>query len=157
MPVAQFQLPDGRIAEFEVPAGMSDQDIQRAVYPQLQQLIKPTAPVKEPESGVLRQIADVPLGVAKGAVSGTRMLTDIFGATPSNVAKKLVTGSNAKLVAGVNLPMLLRTVCYCHESLDALVDRALSGGSQGVMQVAMTEPQNPLKKNHDTSPNDHQQ
>ena len=90
MPIAQFQLPDGRVAEFEVPAGMSEQDIQRAVFPQLQQLLKPAAPAKEPESGVLRQIADVPLGVAKGAVSGARMITDIFGA--GNVASEALKG-----------------------------------------------------------------
>jgi hypothetical protein len=90
MPIAQFQLPDGRIAEFEVPTGMSEQDIQRAVYPQLQQLLKPAAPAKEPESGVLRQIADVPLGVAKGAVSGARMITDVFGA--GNVASEALKG-----------------------------------------------------------------
>jgi PTS system ascorbate-specific IIA component len=56
--------------------------------------------------------------------SGLLVLTDIFGATPANVAQKLVLGSNAKLIAGVNLPMLFRSVCYRHESLDALVARA---------------------------------
>jgi hypothetical protein len=43
-------------------------------------LASPAAAPKEPESGVLRQIADVPLGVAKGVTSGIRMLSDIFGA-----------------------------------------------------------------------------
>ena len=51
-------------------------------------------------------------------------------------AQRLVAGARAQLIAGVNLPMLLRTVCYLHEPLDVLVQRALSGGSQGVMQVA---------------------
>ena len=66
----------------------------------------------------------------------TLVLTDIFGATPANVAKRLVDGVQSRLIAGVNLPMLLRTVCYRHEPLDALAQRALSGGTQGVMQVA---------------------
>jgi mannose/fructose-specific phosphotransferase system component IIA len=51
------------------------------------------------------------------------VLTDIFGATPCNVAQKLVDGVDSKLVTGVNLPMLLRTVSYRHEPLDALVAR----------------------------------
>jgi len=69
----------------------------------------------------------------------------------------LVQGTHAKLVAGVNLPMLLRTVSYCNESLEMLVNRAIAGGSQGVMQVANTAPQNQSKKQHDPDPNDHQQ
>ena len=89
--------------------------------------------------------------------NGLLVLTDIFGATPANVAQKLVAGSNAKLIAGVNLPMLFRSVCYRHESLDALVARALTGGTQGVMQVAITAPQNQIRRIHDQNNNDHQQ
>ena len=66
----------------------------------------------------------------------TLVLTDVFGATPANIAKRLVEGVQSRLIAGVNLPMLLRTVCYRHEPLDVLTQRALSGGAQGVMQVA---------------------
>ena len=88
---------------------------------------------------------------------GLLVLTDIFGATPANVAQKLVAGSNAKLIAGVNLPMLFRSVCYRHEPLDALVARALTGGTQGVMQVAITAPQNQNRRIHDQNHNDHQQ
>jgi PTS system mannose-specific IIA component len=52
---------------------------------------------------------------------------------------------------------LLRTVCYRHETLDALVARALVGATQGVMQVAVTAPQNQLRKNHDKDQHEHQQ
>ncbi|MBU4504831.1 MAG: PTS fructose transporter subunit IIA, partial [Gammaproteobacteria bacterium] len=38
----------------------------------------------------------------------TLVVTDVFGATPCNVAQKLVDGVRSKLIAGVNLPMLLR-------------------------------------------------
>lgn len=85
------------------------------------------------------------------------VLTDVFGATPCNVAQKLVDGVKAKLLTGVNLPMLLRTVSYRHESLEALVSRALIGGTQGIMQVAITAPQNQARKKHDQSHYDHQQ
>ncbi|MGB4115932.1 MAG: PTS fructose transporter subunit IIA [Polaromonas sp.] len=85
------------------------------------------------------------------------VLADVFGATPCNVAQKLVDGVNAKLIAGVNLPMLLRTVSYRHEPLDALIARALAGGKEGVMQVAITAPQNQVKRKHDPNDHDHQQ
>ena len=43
------------------------------------------------------------------------ILTDVCGATPCNVAQKVVDGVHSRLVAGVNLPMLLRTFNYRHE------------------------------------------
>ena len=90
-------------------------------------------------------------------VTGVLVLTDIFGATPSNVAQQLVDGQTSRLVTGVNLPMLLRSVSYRHEPLDALVARAVSGGTQGVMQVAVTAPQNQPRRDHDQDKHDHQQ
>lgn len=65
----------------------------------------------------------------------TLVLTDLFAATPCNVAQRLIAGRSARLIAGVNVPMLLRAVCYRAEPLDALVQRALDGGNQGVMSV----------------------
>ena len=65
----------------------------------------------------------------------TLVLTDVFGATPCNVAQNLVDGNEIKLLTGVNLPMLLRTVCYRHENVEALTQRALDGGTQGVIQL----------------------
>lgn len=85
------------------------------------------------------------------------VLTDLFGATPCNVAQKLVDGVNSRLITGVNLPMLLRTVSYRHESLEALVQRAVVGGTQGVMQVAITAPQNQARRKNDQNIYDHQQ
>jgi mannose PTS system EIIA component len=87
----------------------------------------------------------------------TLVLVDVFGATPCNVAQKLVDGVHTKLITGVNLPMLLRTVSYRHESIDALVARALVGATQGVMQVAVTAPQNQTRRNNDQDQHEHQQ
>lgn len=87
----------------------------------------------------------------------TLVLTDVFGATPCNVAQKVVDGVHSRLVAGVNLPMLLRTVNYRHEPLELLVARALSGGAQCIMQVAVTAPQNQNRKSHDQNNHDHHQ
>jgi mannose PTS system EIIA component len=99
----------------------------------------------------LDQLTNVP------QVKGVLILTDIFGATPSNVAQKLVDGSRTRLITGVNLPMLLRTVSYRHEPLETLVSRAMVGGTQGVMQVAPAAPQNQPRRNHDQDERDHQQ
>ncbi len=87
----------------------------------------------------------------------TLVLTDVFGATPCNVAQKLVDGVQTRLIAGVNLPMLMRAMTYRSETLDVLVARALAGGTQGVMQVAVSAPQNQQRKHHDQNHHDHQQ
>ena len=72
----------------------------------------------------------------------TLVLSDVAGATPCNAARKLVDGSNSKLIAGVNLPMLLRCVTYRNESLATLVALALAGGQQGVVEVVPMSEQN---------------
>lgn len=88
----------------------------------------------------------------------TLVLTDVFGATPCNVAQRLVDGVRSRLVTGVNLPMLLRAVSYRAEPLDSVVTRAVVGGTQGVMQVAIAAPQNQSRRNrHDQDTYDHQQ
>ena len=87
----------------------------------------------------------------------TLILTDMFGATPCNVAQKLVEVANSRLITGVNLPMLLRAVTYRNEPLDEWVTRVLAGGTQGIMQVAVTAPQNQQRKANDQSHHDHQQ
>ena len=88
----------------------------------------------------------------------TLVLTDVFGATPCNIAQRLVEGVRSRLVTGVNLPMLLRAVSYRAEPLDSVVTRAVVGGTQGVMQVAISAPQNQKRQNpHDQDPYDHQQ
>jgi PTS system ascorbate-specific IIA component len=70
------------------------------------------------------------------------IFTDVFGATPCNVAQRLGDGVQVKVVAGVNVPMLWRSLCYADEPIDAVVARAIAGATQGVMQVATSRPQN---------------
>lgn len=87
----------------------------------------------------------------------TLVLADVFGATPCNVAQRLVEGDRSRLVAGVNLPMLLRAVSYRHEPLDAVVARAVAGGTQGVMSVAVAAPQNQIRRSHHDEDHYHHQ
>ena len=89
---------------------------------------------------------------------GVLLISDVFGATPCNVAQKLNDGVLTRLVSGANLPMLLRSVCYRHESLEALAARAQSGGTQGIMPVGCTAPQNQTgKRTHAPGHHDSQQ
>ena len=80
-------------------------------------------------------LARVGASVQAFANHSVLVLTDVLGATPCNIAQKMVDGHHCKMVAGVNLPMLLRTVNYRHESMDALIARALTGGAQCIVEV----------------------
>ena len=64
---------------------------------------------------------------------GLLVLTDLFGSTPSNIAWALQRDHHAIVLAGVNLPMLLRVMNYPHLSLTELAEKALSGGHDGVL------------------------
>lgn len=72
------------------------------------------------------------------------VLADAAGATPCNTARRLVFDAagpaRLRLVGGVNLPMLLRTLCYQHEKLDDLMARALEGGRRAIAEIEPAEP-----------------
>jgi PTS system ascorbate-specific IIA component len=65
--------------------------------------------------------------------AGVLILTDAFGSTPSNIANKLAAAANARVVAGVNLPMLVRIFNYPKLSLDELAKIAVEGGQRGIV------------------------
>ena len=67
---------------------------------------------------------------------GVLLLTDIYGATPSNITAKLAVPDKVELVAGVNLPMLLRVLTYRDRDMQTLVKRAVAGACDGVLHVA---------------------
>jgi len=74
------------------------------------------------------------------------VLTDAFGATPGNIAAQLNQPGKVAVVAGINLPMLLRVLCYREGTLAESAEKAVSGGTQGVLQVAATSVQNQIYK-----------
>ena len=69
------------------------------------------------------------------AGDGVLVLTDIFGATPGNVASRLLDDGHVEGVSGVSLPMLLRVLTGRNGSLAGAVQRALSGGAEGVVHM----------------------
>ncbi len=64
---------------------------------------------------------------------GVLILSDIYGATPCNIVSKLLKDDKVIGIAGVNLPMLVRALTYRNGDLNALAEKALSGGQQGVI------------------------
>jgi PTS system ascorbate-specific IIA component len=66
---------------------------------------------------------------------GALVLTDVFGATPSNLAHKLLEPGRVEGLAGVNLPMLLRALTYRDKGMETLFQRARDGGRDGVINM----------------------
>lgn len=66
---------------------------------------------------------------------GVLLLSDVYGATPCNIARRLCQPGRIEGVAGVNLPMLLRVACNCNKSLDEQVQRALDGGKECIVSI----------------------
>jgi PTS system ascorbate-specific IIA component len=118
--VARHAFADcgGEVAAVDVAPGASLADVEKAVLAALSVLPGPEVLV----------------------------LADVFGATPCNVALSVVDGIRARVVAGVNVPMLWRTLCYAHLPLGELVTRAVDGGRQGIMQVAPPRRQDQPKR-----------
>jgi PTS system mannose-specific IIA component len=66
---------------------------------------------------------------------GVLMLCDICGATPCNIATRLVIPGRVECLAGVNLPMLVRALTYRNEPLATVVEKAFKGARDGVISI----------------------
>ncbi len=66
---------------------------------------------------------------------GVLILTDILGATPANLALKLLDPGRIECVAGASLPMLLRALTYRKSGMETLIKKAISGGHDGVINM----------------------
>ncbi len=118
--------------------------------------LKTVATHAYPDCGSLLEVLDVSVGadveqieamaralLAPHAGAPTLIFVDAFGASPCNAAMRLLDNPKTRLVSGVNVPMLWRTLCYgMDEPLDALVARAVAGATQGVVPVTVSRPQN---------------
>lgn len=86
---------------------------------------------KDDPSQVLPRAQDLLKSVDSG--EGVLVLSDIYGATPCNIVTQILQPGLIEGVAGVNLPMLVRVMTYRHEPLSVLVEKAVSGGREGVV------------------------
>ncbi|MBK6677374.1 MAG: PTS fructose transporter subunit IIA [Rhodocyclaceae bacterium] len=66
---------------------------------------------------------------------GVLIMTDIFGATPANLATKLLKPGRVEGIAGVNLPMLVRALTYRDRDMETLIAKAVAGGRDGVLHM----------------------
>jgi len=76
--------------------------------------------------------------------NGVLILADVMGATPANVASRLealgpLSGLNAPVIvlAGLNLPMLMRCISHRGEGLEELAQKALAGGQHGILRLGI--------------------
>jgi len=71
--------------------------------------------------------------------AGVLVLTDMYGATPHNVARQVACNrAGTTVLSGLNLPMLVRVFNYPNDDLDTLVSKAAEGGSRGIMSCPLT-------------------
>ena len=64
-----------------------------------------------PDDDMEARRADIAAAVKRvDAGKGVILLTDMFGGTPSNLAISLMSEGNIEVIAGINLPMLIRLV-----------------------------------------------
>ena len=66
---------------------------------------------------------------------GVLIMTDVYGATPANIAMKLLEPGRIEGLAGVNLPMLLRALTYRDKDMETLMARATAGGRDGIVNM----------------------
>jgi PTS system ascorbate-specific IIA component len=66
---------------------------------------------------------------------GLLIFADIYGATPCNLASKLLVPGRIEAIAGVNLPMLVRAFTYRDKGMETIIKKAISGGCDGVLHV----------------------
>src|SRR3954470_21966324 len=67
--------------------------------------------------------------------SGVLILTDMFGATPANVAARLLENGRIEGLSGVNLPMVVRALANRGRPLAEVLEKARSGGAEGVVHM----------------------
>ena len=67
---------------------------------------------------------------------GVLIITDIFGASPSNLACKLLVPGRIEAITGANVPMLVRAITYRGRGMETLLKRVVSGGCEGVFHIA---------------------
>lgn len=66
---------------------------------------------------------------------GVLVLSDIYGATPCNLACKLLQAGRVEGLAGISLPMLVRALTYRDKGLETMIKKAVSGGCDGVLHI----------------------
>ena len=100
--------------------------LEHVVGPQTQLrtiTIGPDDDMEGRRSDIIQAVNDVDTG------SGVIVLTDMFGGTPSNLAISVMDGVKVDVVAGINLPMLIKLASVREEAtLEQAVIQAQDAG-----------------------------
>lgn len=89
--------------------------------------------IHDDPNALLPQALELVKGLDDG--DGVLVLSDMYGATPSNIACRMLSTGRVEGISGVNLPMLVRALHYRNEPLEILVERAIAGGVGGVIHI----------------------
>ncbi len=85
--------------------------------------IGPDDDMEQRRQDILESVSKVDTG------SGVILLTDMFGGTPSNLAISIMEKSNVEVIAGINLPMLIKLAGVCKdENLEEAATAAQDAG-----------------------------
>jgi PTS system mannose-specific IIA component len=97
--IGMVLVTHGRLAEEFVAATehvVGPQDNVRAIC------IGPDDDMEQRRKDILAAVSDVDTG------NGVVLLTDMFGGTPSNLAISIMDKAKIEVIAGINLPMLIK-------------------------------------------------
>ena len=89
--------------------------------------------IHDDPDAILPQARDLVRFVNQG--KGVLVLTDIFGATPSNIACRLLQPGLVEGISGVNLPMLIKALSYRESPMDVLIEKSLGGAVEGMIRM----------------------
>ena len=89
--------------------------------------------VKDDPDAMLREARRLLKSLDDG--SGVLVMTDMYGATPCNIATQLIAEGNVEAVSGVSLPMLVRSLAYRDAPLAKVREKAIAGGTEGVVYI----------------------
>ena len=101
--------------------------------------IFPNDDINKKREEIIKSVKNVNKG--KGVV----ILTDMFGSTPSNIAKEFCNKKNVNVVSGINLSMLLNIFNYPKLNLKEITNKAVEGGKDGVIQINYERKKNNYK------------
>lgn len=97
--IGMVLVTHGRLAEEFVAATehvVGPQEQVRAIS------IGPDDDMEQRRNDILKAVSEVETG------SGVILLTDMFGGTPSNLAISVMEKASVEVIAGINLPMLIK-------------------------------------------------
>ena len=131
------------------PLASAFQEFTRHVYGEVPDRLK-ALDVMAHEDAKLTLERAVEAAHSVNSDKGLIVLTDIMGATPANVASRLAHmkdfEGHVRVIAGVNLPMLMRAIAYRSEPLDSAAQKAMHGGQQGIIPIGHIAHANEDKK-----------